>query len=33
LKRLAENALQTSIDAQATLEAHIEGHDCDGNGE
>jgi hypothetical protein len=33
LKRLAENALQTSIDAQATLEAHIEGHGCDGNGE
>jgi len=33
LKRLAEDARETSIDAQATLEAHIEGHGCDGNGE
>jgi hypothetical protein len=31
LKRLAESARQRSIDAQATLEAHIEDHGCEGN--
>jgi hypothetical protein len=33
LKRLAEIARQRSVDAQASLEAHIEGQGCGGNGE
>jgi hypothetical protein len=33
LKRVAEDARERSIEAQAALEAHIEDHGCDGNGE
>jgi hypothetical protein len=33
LKSAAEAARQRSIDAQAKLDAHIQEHGCDGNGE